>query len=328
MNRQSVFFVVWAFISLISAPVVASDANVIEDDGIGMSYEELKYLVSQWPASLQESAANDVGDRLELLSMGLAMKKMAAEAEQVAELVDRDEYWKYNLAMQNLKRKLVFDHYVKNIQVPDMSELAQERYVTEKDKYALVPEMRSSSHILLMCPPGRCDRAERRPDAERVLAEVKAGGDFAELAKKYSEEPGASKRGGKFGTMLRKGMPNISPPYVGAVFELGKVGDVSDLVETQFGFHIIRLDEIEESFYKPYEEVKEQIVADLTAEYVKLSVKEFEAQYRISDQAHIDGKAMEEIFGPYQTELTQGVEEGSAPVEVEPAEDAATQAID
>jgi hypothetical protein len=60
-----------------------AEEYVIEDDGVGMSLEELSYLVQFWSPDMQQAAANDPGDRIELLNMSLAAKKIAREADKV-----------------------------------------------------------------------------------------------------------------------------------------------------------------------------------------------------------------------------------------------------
>src|SRR5262249_61240498 len=82
-------------------------------------------------------------------------------------------------------------------------------------------------------------RAEARTKAEDVLAKVKAGSDFAELAKKESQDPGSASKGGDLGLFARGRMV---PAFEAAAFAL-EPGGVSDIVETPFGFHIIKVDE-------------------------------------------------------------------------------------
>ena len=280
----------------------ASAANVIQDEGIGLSREEVEALVKFWPAEMQQSAANDVGDRLELLNMALVNKKMAALADTIDPQANPDEYWKLVFTIRNMQRRYVVNNFIDNLDIPDMTALAKERYLTQKDKYALVPEQRLSSHILLLCQPGECNRDERRVEAAAILEELDAGADFAELATKYSEDPGSKNNGGLFDRWLSMGEPQVAPQYLGALFEIEKAGQYSGIVDTRFGLHIIRADEIREAYYKPYEEVEEQIIATLRGEYIELQAKQFDASFKISDKAYIDGDAMEEIFAPYQSE--------------------------
>ena len=120
---------------------------------------------------MQQAAVNDVGDRFELLNMALANKKIAAEADKVTREENPDRYWHQQLLLRNSKRKFAVNNYMEDIEMPDMTALAEERYQAEKDKYAAVPESRYTSHILFMCKADECERDGVRPLAEEVLAE-------------------------------------------------------------------------------------------------------------------------------------------------------------
>ncbi|MCB1676150.1 MAG: peptidylprolyl isomerase [Halioglobus sp.] len=273
---------------------------VVEDGGVSLSREELEYLVKYWTPEMQHAAAVDAGDRIELLNMALAGKKIAQQAEGLPPGGDLDTYWRHIFAVRNIQRDYMVKRYLQELDIPDMSELAKERYLTEKKKYALVPEQRSSSHILLRCPAGECDRSARRPEAQALLEELRAGADFEEMAKEKSEDPGSRAKGGKFDRWLTLGEAQVDPYFTGGVFSIEEVGEYSDVVDTRFGLHIIRLDEVRPAHYKPYEEVKDDIMAALEKEYKQLAAKEFDARYRLTDDAKIDTAAMDEIFSPYK----------------------------
>jgi parvulin-like peptidyl-prolyl isomerase len=251
---------------------------------------------------MQQAAANDAGDRIELLNMALANKKLAAMVpDSPPEKGDTDAYWRLQLNIRNMKSQYVVKQYLASLDIPDMSALAEERYKTQKDVYALVPEERYSSHILLLCTPGVCDRDARRIEAEKILAELEAGADFRQLATKYSEDPGSKGKGGQFDKWVKLGEAQVDPYYLGAVYELENVGDHSGIVDTKFGLHIVQLDGVKEAHYKPFDEVKDDIIASLRKDYINLAAKEFDAGFRFTDDTYIDADAVEEILQPYKT---------------------------
>ncbi|MBN1883312.1 MAG: peptidylprolyl isomerase [Deltaproteobacteria bacterium] len=102
-----------------------------------------------------------------------------------------------------------------------------------------------ASHILV----------KTREDAENVLALIDRGRNFNDLATEYSFGPGADK-GGVLGVITRGQM---MPEFEEALFSLEKEGDISPIIETEFGYHIIRLDTPKTTIVKPYDEVKETI---------------------------------------------------------------------
>ncbi len=134
-------------------------------------------------------------------------------------------------------------------------------YDQHKDDYR-VPEQVSVSHILIKTPlPGADGKVdgkgveEARKKADDVLKQVKAGGNFAELAKKYSEDPGSGKNGGSLGFI---GRGRTVPEFEKAAFSLAK-SSTSDLVQSSYGFHIIRVDDKQAAHVKTLDEVKDQI---------------------------------------------------------------------
>ena len=283
---------------LLGAPGWAQ--NVIEDQGVGMTAEELEFIVKYWTPQMQEVAAVDLGDRYELLNMALANKKIALEAAKIDRETDPELYWQNQLLIRNMERQFVVNTFMAKLEIPDMSELARERYTTNPDKYALVPEARLTSHILFRCRPRECDRKARKAEAQQVLDRLAAGESFETLAAQYSEDPGSKDKGGKFDKWLQRGTPKVDPYYLQAVFDIEETGQHTALVDSNFGIHIIRLDEIRPQHYRPYDEVKDAIIAELEQEYKELAAKEFDARFRLSDETYIDPEAMERIFSKYK----------------------------
>jgi len=123
-----------------------------------------------------------------------------------------------------------------------------------------VPEKRKARHILIKTEEGDTPEAlsKKRERAEKILKLAKSGEDFAELAKQYSEGPTGPK-GGDLGTFSRGQMVK---PFEDAAFSL-KEGGISDIVKTQFGYHIIKMEKIEPARIKPLKEVRDEIVQEL-----------------------------------------------------------------
>jgi peptidyl-prolyl cis-trans isomerase D len=148
-----------------------------------------------------------------------------------------------------------------------------------------------ASHILIKVKSG--DTGEGHPDAEArqiaqgVLEQLKAGADFAALAKKFSEDQGSAQTGGDLGCFPPGRMV---PEFDDAVFALAP-GQVSDLVKTPFGYHIIRLASKHESTVLPLAQVKERIRASVTETKVR-DLGEVKSQ-AIAD-ALARGKSLEE----------------------------------
>ena len=137
----------------------------------------------------------------------------------------------------------------------------QTYYDQHREEYR-VPEQVKVSHILIKTPlpaPGAKEDekavADARAKAEGVLKEVRAGGDFAKLAEKYSDDPGSAKTGGELGWI---GRGRTVPEFEKAAFSLAK-GQTSDLVKSSYGFHIIRVEDKQDAHLKTLAEVKSEI---------------------------------------------------------------------
>ncbi|MFW6090024.1 MAG: peptidylprolyl isomerase, partial [Gemmatimonadota bacterium] len=128
----------------------------------------------------------------------------------------------------------------------------RERYL-RRPEYELVVR-----HIIFISERGRSaeQRDAARRNAERALARVRAGENFAELAAELSEEPGAAERGGRLAPGRRG---TWVPEFWEAAVAL-EPGEVSDVVRTEYGFHVI---ELEEKRVLPFEEVRAQVLPRL-----------------------------------------------------------------
>ncbi|PYX57528.1 MAG: hypothetical protein DMG73_13070 [Acidobacteria bacterium] len=137
----------------------------------------------------------------------------------------------------------------------------QAYYNQHLDDYR-VPEQVKVSHILIKTPlagaDGKIDSKgveEARKKAQDILNQLKAGAKFEDLAKKYSEDPGSGKQGGSLGWM---GRGRTVPEFEKTAFSLPK-GQLSGLVQSSYGYHIIRIDDKQQAHVKPLAEVKDQI---------------------------------------------------------------------
>ena len=129
-------------------------------------------------------------------------------------------------------------------------------YAKNPDQFKQGESVRAS-HILIGVPRGADEpaRAQARAKAEQVLTEVKAGKDFAALAKEHSSDPGSAANGGDLGFFQQGQMVG---PFNDAAFSMAP-GTTSELVETDFGFHIIKVAEKKTGRTIPLEEVKPQV---------------------------------------------------------------------
>jgi peptidyl-prolyl cis-trans isomerase C len=148
--------------------------------------------------------------------------------------------------------------------IPPVNEVETRKYYDENEKEFNVPEQVRASHILIS--PDTSDpnadpnvvETKARTRTEELLKQIKDGADFAELAKANSSCPSAAK-GGDLGFFARG---NMVEAFEKVAFAL-KPGDVSDVVATQFGYHIIKVTDHKDPAHASFEEAKEGIIEKL-----------------------------------------------------------------
>jgi peptidyl-prolyl cis-trans isomerase C len=134
-------------------------------------------------------------------------------------------------------------------------------YQKNQDKFQQGPRVRAS-HILIGIPQNAdvATKQQAKTKAEALLKDLKAGKDFGEAAKTNSQDPGSAPNGGDLGYFEQGQMV---PPFEQAAFAL-KAGEMSEVVETQFGYHIIKVADKQDSRVVPLDEAKQQIEQYLT----------------------------------------------------------------
>jgi len=145
---------------------------------------------------------------------------------------------------------------------PQVSDPEIQQYYNQHVNDYKVDEQVKVRHILIKVDEGADAHvdAAAKTKAEGILKQIKAGGNFAELAKANSDDPGSKDQGGELG-FLKRGA--TVPEFDQAAFTLA-VGQTSDLVKTKFGYHILQVEEKQTAHTRPLDEVKPTIVALLT----------------------------------------------------------------
>lgn len=157
---------------------------------------------------------------------------------------------------------VVFDSSVVESQVT-VSDAEVSDFYAKNQKNFTTPEQRHVSHILINAKKdaSAADKAAAKAKAEAVLAEVrKAPANFAEIAKAQSQDPASAEVGGDLGLAVKGEF--VSPEVETAAFKL-KQGEISDLVVSDFGYHIITVPTLTPAAIKPLEAAKADIVAEL-----------------------------------------------------------------
>ena len=152
----------------------------------------------------------------------------------------------------------------------EVTEEEADQYYSDNSNSYITPEERSIAHILVSN-----DKDDAKQVAEDLLAQIKGGADFAAIAKEHSDDAFSAQDGGKLAFM--------DPSFEAPAAELTNVGDISEVVETSFGFHILKLLELTPEVVTPFSEVRDAVIAEVKKE--KAYERFYELQQVISDLA-------------------------------------------
>lgn len=184
------------------------------------------------------------------------------EAELAKYLADHGD--RYRLPATIRARYVAYKakDFAAQVEVPEKD--VTEFYDLHKDDKFTQPEQVRARHILVKVAADADDKtkAAARKKAEDLFAKVKAGGDFTALAKKNSDDPGSAAQGGDLGFF---GHGTMTPAFDSAAFAL-EPGGLSDVVETPFGFHVIKVEEKKAAGTKSIEAAHDEIVQTLREE--------------------------------------------------------------
>lgn len=214
---------------------------------------------ARWLAAQMEQ--REVSEAPLLPEKYLGQAKLAADAVQKYYEANRKQF---ELPEQVRAEFVVLSRDELAAAVAINEEEARKYYTSHADRYK-TGETRRASHILIRVDSGAPEAAvaAARAKADQLLAQVrKAPADFAKLAKDNSQDPGSAAKGGDLDWFGRGAMVKA---FEDAAFAL-KDGQVSDVVRSDFGFHVIRVTGVRPEHVKPFEEVKAEILAELKRE--------------------------------------------------------------
>jgi peptidyl-prolyl cis-trans isomerase D len=190
-------------------------------------------------------------------------------------------------------------------------------YYKQNAERLATKEERRASHILIASAKDapEAERQKAKSTAQALLAELrKSPGSFAELAKKNSQDPGSAPKGGDLDFFARGAMVK---PFEEAAFALTK-GDISDVVESDFGFHIIKLTDIKVPQQKSFEELRPSLEAELKGQQAQRKFAELAETftnmvYEQSDSLKPAGDKLK-LHIQYAKDISRKVQAGSPPV--------------
>ena len=243
-----------ALVMVLSAPVVYAAEAVLMDGGqITITEQDMHADALRMPLEMRERVLARP-DQVAQIASNLYVRRSLAQQADAAGLASNPET---KAALQIARDKVLSDALLAKIDkdnaLPDakLEGLARSNYNANPDRFK-VAEQVQVRHILIASP----DDAGRAKAAQ-VLVDLQGGADFAALAKEYSADPGSAAKGGELGFFAKGAMV---PEFEEAAFALKKKGELSGLVKTKFGYHILQLEARRPAGVRSFEEVRDDLI--------------------------------------------------------------------
>ncbi len=229
----------------------------LKDEDGKFDLRRWKRLKRQYPGFEQEQREDMQVNRL---------IRFVRDAVEVSDADIRDLYEEQNTRINLEFVKLPYSKFEREVQVTqedrdayfkEHEQEVRQRYDDDFERLYDIPKKVKASHILLKYGEDDSDALRAQlMEKMKAIREEALTGDFADLARRYSEDPGSATRGGSLGYFEHDRM---DPAFADAAFATPK-GQVSDIVESRFGLHIIKIEDIQEAQVKTFDEVKNAII--------------------------------------------------------------------
>jgi peptidyl-prolyl cis-trans isomerase C len=262
-------WILLAAATTIQAQTGTSDV-VVSRGGITITLQDIDTYVARVPKEHREKFI-DSPQRIRDMLTNLMLTKQMAEQARAAHL-DRqpDVESQLHAAEDDVLARARMNEFIASIKVPDLSELAREQYLTHKDLYK-VPAKSDAYQLLISTDMHSADEAKAL--AEKVRGEALADPkNFAALVEKYSEDN--SKVTNK-GLMKDAAGATFVQEFRDAAGALTRIGEISPVVHTGYGYHVLQLAARSPERQQSFDEVREQVTAAMREQYIDTQRRDF-----------------------------------------------------
>ncbi len=280
------------FALLVGTNLYAQDGPLVKWKSGEISVSEIKADLLKLPAAERETTLKNAQAASQLLDNIQVYKELEARATREG-FVSPDITLSAELARMRHVATLYLGELSERetTRLGDLTNAAREQYTANRDKYKK-PEQISSSHILIST--AELSEVDARKKAQEIHQKAVAGENFSDLAKRYSDDPGSKDKGGSLGPVGKGAMVK---PFEDALWALEKPGAIAPVVKTQFGFHVIRLESKTPASLPPFDDLKNEIIAQLRKESLDNWRLRMLSDIRNDSSIKIDDALFEKVTG-------------------------------
>jgi len=290
-------FIVLFMVSAASSAADEEVASIVVTDGeLTISEGELRYIYENAAPQIRSQLELNTISRYQIIGETIASKRILKNLTALKE-EDPNGYFALQFRLLNAAREFDEKRFQRELALPNFEDLAKETYRVSKEEIANRPERRHIAHILLLCSDG-CDEDVKRSELKAIGDRLAAGEVFSDLAITYSEDPGSRQRGGRLSRSISRNDENVDETFRQTAFAIENVGDVSNIVRSRFGFHLMRLEEVEPAREYTFEEVKEPLMEEVERRYREDAYRDYLLSLGPTEALVIDGNVVDSIMGP------------------------------
>jgi len=292
----------------------APDAILISNSLASVTRLEYDSELTKLPPDIRDGFSNSPKRVNDLLVRLLVQKSLAAQARQAKLDAVPDNAARIALEIDRLLAGFQVDAVERaagtefDKDIARYEARAREMYLVDKAAYTSPPEV-NASHILFETRKAHTP-AEARRLAEETRAKIVAGADFATLARQLSDDQVTGKEGGQLGWFAEKQM---DPAFGAAAFALQKPGDLSEPVQSVYGWHIIRLDGKRPGKLQEYSEAREKIMAELRRRFVDQRREATIGAIRNDPKTAVNQDAVDALIPKIDRDAVRRAQEGAQP---------------
>jgi peptidyl-prolyl cis-trans isomerase C len=278
-----------------SAQSAAVETVLISNSVASVTRSDYDIELLKLPPDLRVGFANNAKRVNDLLVRMLTLKSLAAQAKAAKLDASPEASRRMQIEIDRLLSQIMME----NVEAAATAEFeanrtkyearARELYLVDRASFA-TPAQVSATHILYDTKKHTSEEAKKL--AQDARARIAAGADMGKLASEASEDPSAKSNNGTLGWFTQKEM---DPAFGEAAFALRNTGDLSEPVLSQFGWHVIRLDGKRPAAVRPYEEARDEILAQLRKRYVDEKKDEVLAVIRRDPKTQVNRDAVDAL---------------------------------
>lgn len=291
---------------LFSCSAVNATELLKDKQGLTVKQEDVEFMLKNAPEKVQLKLLQNKESLSEKLSQLYLTKAIAQQARQQPLTKEEQNELDNMLLRYHFERKI---SQLSSENLPDFEPLAKRKYEANKKDF-MNPEMVGAEHILIETRKNKHTDKDALKIINDLLAQIKNGASFADLAEKYSDDPSAKQNKGNLG-MFAKGQ--MIKEFEAVAYSL-KPNEISEPFKTSYGYHILRVYEHRAPVQKTYAEAKNQLIERVKQDYVQTRLKDYFEKVKKDNAMTLDDKALDTFIAEKTKQLEAKLQPASAPV--------------